>query len=81
MQKLLPFALVGAALFFATPASAYTQEQQQACQGDAFTYCGNAIPDENRVRACLIANLRRLSPACQRVFYSGRRRIHARRRH
>jgi len=67
-------ALVTMVLFAGPAASAYTQEQQQACQNDAFRFCGEAIPDENRVRACLVSNLRRLSPACRRQFSGGRRR-------
>jgi hypothetical protein len=72
MQKLLAIAFVLPALSLGTPASAYTQEEQIACQGDAFQFCGDAIPDEQRVKACLIANLRRVSPACRRVFNRSR---------
>jgi hypothetical protein len=72
MQTLIALAVLLTALVFtvAAPssASAYTQDQQAACQDDAFRFCGDAIPDENRVRACLVANLRRLSPACRRLF-------------
>ena len=55
------------------PASAYTADQQQACQDDAYRLCERLIPDERRVRNCLVANMRRLSPACRRVFRRGRR--------
>jgi hypothetical protein len=69
MQKFLPLGLAVIALFITSAASAYTQEEQGACIGDAFQLCFNAIPDENRVKACLIANVQRLSPGCRRLFY------------
>ena len=34
-------------------ATAETQEEQQACMNDAFSVCGDAIPDRDRVAACL----------------------------
>ena len=62
------FVLTGFLLLSPSPASAYTAAEQQACQDDAFRLCGDAIPDERRVRACLIKNMRRLSPSCRRLF-------------
>jgi hypothetical protein len=75
MQKLIAIAFVLTVIVFLSPASAaaYTQEEQAACQDDAFRLCGQAIPDEQRVKACLIANMRRLSPTCRRLFQRGRR--------
>ena len=75
MQKLIAIAFVLTVIVFSAPApaAAYTQDEQMACQDDAFRLCGQAIPDEQRVKACLIANMRRLSPACRRVFSRGRR--------
>lgn len=67
------FVLTGFALLSPSPASAYTATEQQACQNDAFRLCGDAIPDERRVKACLIAKMRRLSPPCKRMFRRGRR--------
>jgi hypothetical protein len=65
--------LVGLALLSPSPASAYTQAEQQACQNDAFRLCGDAIPDERRVKSCMIARMRYLSPPCKRMFRRGRR--------
>jgi hypothetical protein len=73
MQKLIAIAFALTVIGFAAPASAYTQEEQQACQDDAFRLCNHAIPDEQRVKACLISNMRRLSPQCRRLFNRGRR--------
>ena len=79
MQKLVAIAFVMAVVGLAmitvpVHAAAVSPEDQQACQGDAFRLCDRAIPDEQRVRACMLANIRRLSPGCRRVFQRGRRR-------
>jgi hypothetical protein len=47
---------------------AYTQEEEQACSGDAFRLCGDAIPDVERVTACMVRNKSQLSPGC-RVYF------------
>ena len=49
-----------------------TFEQRQACERDAFRLCERAIPDENRVRQCLVANMRRLNPVCRSAFQKGK---------
>lgn len=51
-----------------TGAQAYTQEEEQACSGDAFRLCGPEIPDVDRVTACMVRNKSQLSPGC-RVFF------------
>lgn len=47
---------------------AYTDEQQQACMGDAFRLCGGEIPDVERVRACMNRSKSQLSPGCRVHF-------------
>ena len=74
MRKLALIAFVLTVATFSVPASAYTQEAQQACQDDAFRLCNHAIPDEQKVKACFLANLKKLSPACRRQFQRPRRR-------
>jgi len=79
MQKLVAIAFVmavgGLALIAVpAPALAATPEEQQACQADAFRLCDKAIPDEQRVKACMLANVRKLSPGCRRVFQRPRAR-------
>ena len=54
-----------------TAGRAYTDEQQQACTGDAFRLCSSAIPDVDRVTACMIARKAELSPGCRVFFRSG----------
>jgi hypothetical protein len=55
-------------VLLASGVQAYTPEQQQACTGDAFRLCGDAIPDVDRVTVCMIRNKAQLSPGC-RVFF------------
>jgi hypothetical protein len=58
----------------ATPAVAQgTPEQRAACEQDAYRLCSQYIPDERRTGNCLRRNRVSLSPACRRVFSSGRR--------
>jgi hypothetical protein len=58
----------------ATPAAAQgTPEQRAACEQDAYRLCSQYIPDENRTANCLRRNRVSLSPACRRLFSSGRR--------
>jgi hypothetical protein len=70
------FTLVGLAAAFTGGSSASAQEhrgtmqQQMACTPDVFRLCGAAIPDENRIVACLQANTPQLSGPCRAVFDS-----------
>jgi len=48
--------------------SAETQHEQNACMSDAFSVCGHAIPDRDRVAACLAQNINHLSVACRTVM-------------
>ena len=69
-----PFVLLAAALACSVLPKlgyAYTAEEQQACQGDAFRLCGDAIPDVDRVTACMVKKRSQLSPACAVYFRSG----------
>jgi hypothetical protein len=54
-----------------TAGHAYTQEEQQACQPDAFRLCSSEIPDVDRVTACMIARKSQLSPECRQFFRAG----------
>ena len=47
-----------------------TMEQQMACTPDVFRFCGEHIPDTNRIVACLRQNSSQLSGACRSVFES-----------
>lgn len=49
-------------------ASAYTQDEVNACTPDAMRLCSAAIPDAHRVGDCLYHARRQLSPRCAAVF-------------
>ena len=50
-----------------------TMDQQMACTPDVWRLCGAAIPDVDRIVACLRANTPQLSPGCRAVFETGNR--------
>ena len=60
----LAIALFGLALM-PLPVRADEQEDKNACMGDAFSICGQFIPDRDRVGACLFANRSHVSPECR----------------
>lgn len=63
------FALVAVTLgLLSIPAVAETQEEQQACMNDAFRVCGSAIPDRDRVTACMVKNRSQLGAPCRAVM-------------
>ena len=45
-----------------------TAEQRWACEQDAFKFCGSEIPNVPRITACMIKNVKKLSPACRAQF-------------
>ena len=48
--------------------AAGTAEQQQACFEDAIEFCGREIPDVQRITACMVRNIDKLSPRCRAQF-------------
>ena len=64
-QVALAFAFLA---FAPVAASAESQDEQNACMNDAFSICGHAIPDRDRVGACLAKNINRISSACRVVM-------------
>jgi hypothetical protein len=53
--------------FFSTGASAITPTaaQKSACMSDVMSLCMHAVPNNDRIFACLSANKAKLSPACR----------------
>jgi hypothetical protein len=51
-----------------TAAVAETPEERQACTDDAFKVCQQAVPDRDRVFACLVQNASQLSPLCRNAL-------------
>ena len=60
----IAFLLLGLA-FAPISAKADDQQDQSACMIDAQTFCGQFIPDRERVAQCLMANRQRITPACR----------------
>ena len=72
-QFALALAIALFASGIATPASAYTPEQQQACTPDAMRLCGEYVPDVERITACMRSKRAYLSPRCRAEFNKRRR--------
>lgn len=71
MNKALPYVVAAVVGLFCTQALAQSQaEGQQACGNDAFALCSEAIPDANRIAACLHKNFSRVSAPCRAYMAS-----------
>ena len=73
MKLILPAMAVLALVLVGAPAQAQTpadQAGQQACGNDAFSLCGDAIPDRGRIEACLRKNYSRVSKDCKAYMAS-----------
>ena len=64
----LAIAAAAGASVISTPSQAYTADQEQLCTNDAFRLCSSAIPDVDRVTACMIQRRAELSPGCAQFF-------------
>ena len=49
------------------------QRAEQACYDDANRLCADAIPDEEKIKACMTVHRKQLSPKCREVFDAGAR--------
>jgi hypothetical protein len=82
MTKALPYIVAAVIGLSCTQALAQSQaEGQQACGNDAFALCSDAIPDANRVAACLRKNFSRVSAPCRQFMASYGKSHRATRRH
>ena len=73
MKLILPALALLAVTLVCAPAQAQTpadQAGQQACGNDAFSLCGDAIPDRGRIEACLRRNYSRVSKDCKAYMAS-----------
>jgi hypothetical protein len=68
LQFGLMLATAVSVLAMPTAGRAYTDEEQQACTGDAFRLCSAEIPDVDRVTVCMVRNKSLLSPGCRAFF-------------
>jgi len=74
MKTYLAIPAVMLAAFFFTTAIAQEQDEQMACQNDVFALCGEAIPDRNRITACLRKRWSEVSHECRLVLANYGRR-------
>ena len=44
------------------------EQQEHDCYHDATTLCGEFVPEEAKIEACMIAKVDQLSPKCKRFF-------------
>ena len=49
-------------------AQSQSQQEQEACMDDAFKFCGQAIPDRERVFYCLVQNKAVITPRCHAML-------------
>jgi len=48
--------------------AAGSAEERADCMSDALSICGQFVPSEKAITACMIKNKAKLSPACRRHF-------------
>jgi hypothetical protein len=66
IQTAFAFATVATIAIALCPAAASADDTgQNACIQDAFSICGQFIPNRERVAACLFSNRERVSPGCR----------------
>ena len=68
--RLLTTALFGVVLSSTLCASGASADM--ACAGDAFRFCAADMPDQTRIKSCLLRNIRNLTPECRAQFREGR---------
>ena len=71
----VPAGLALMAVLAPSPVAAQGRPQQRAaCEDEARWLCSNYIPDEDAIKACMLRNLRALSPRCRAIFGGGPKR-------
>lgn len=70
VKRALPIAALLMLIFASNQAIGQSQSNQQACEGDVYDLCGDAIPDEDKIVACLRKQWSKVSKECRRVMAS-----------
>jgi hypothetical protein len=71
----LPTGMAFAAVVAPSPVAAQGTAQQRAmCEEEGKWLCSNYVPDEEAIKACMLRNLRSLSPRCRAMFGAEARR-------
>lgn len=83
--------ILAAAVVMVSPASTWARQSHeqaaQACESDVYSLCGKAIPDQQRITACLRKHWSKVSNKCRSAManygrnqsgkYSHHSRLHA----
>ena len=65
----LPVGMAFAGMIAPSPVAAQgTTQQRAACEEEGRWLCSNYVPDEEAIKACMLRNLRSLSPRCRAMF-------------
>ncbi len=59
---------IGALSVTAVRADDMRDREAAACTNDAFRLCSDAIPNEDRITACMVAKRASLTPGCRAFF-------------
>jgi len=69
MKAVVFGAAIVATLMTAAPVYAFDQvAAQQACGNDVYALCQKAVPDRNRITACMQKHLKQVSEPCRRFM-------------
>ena len=64
-------ALPATAAKLPSEATKLRQQAEHLCYGDVQKLCNDAIPDEDRIKACMKVHHAQLSPACAAIYDQG----------
>ncbi len=81
MKRTLPILAALMLAFLSSQALAQSQEDQQSCEGDVYSLCGDKIPDQDQIVACLRKKWSKVSKECRHVMASYAKKHGKTRRH
>ncbi len=67
-RSLAAILLWGAMSTFASCQTFGLLQEEADCEGDAFRFCGQYIPNHAQIHACLYAYRNQISPACRAII-------------
>ena len=70
MKTMLPVLAALMLVVASSQAIAQSQDDQQACEGDVYDLCGDKIPDQDEIVACLRKKWSKVSKECRHVMAS-----------
>ncbi|MEJ2623897.1 MAG: hypothetical protein P8Z80_04955 [Pseudolabrys sp.] len=76
MKSVFPIMAALMLLAVSVPAMAQSQDDRQACEGDVYALCGDKIPDQDEIVACLRKHWRKVSKECRHVMINYNKTYH-----